>query len=221
VIVVVVSLIISDKKIQATDLLVFLFFAYLFFRSVRFGFVFYIASTFFVFDYFIAVTSRTVNHKVDSAVFCVLSILFLVINVSNVLGIMQTIQKNEAISAVLDEKFVELVRNDSPKRLFNDYDYGVALIASGIETFVDARADLYSPYNLRDSRSLSLLKQVDDRVECKRLDPEIIIMKYDFDAFLISSASPLSVYLRSQPLRFRSLLEDNETAYFRRISTAK
>jgi len=212
-----VSMIITDKRIKAVDLLVFTFFLYMFFRSVRFAVVFQIASAFFAFDYFIAREIKAVRTKLDSAIFCVFLLILIGVNVVSFSNIVKAYHAEKLISVVLETKFIELVKKDVPQRLYNDYNFGVTLILNGIETFVDARADLFSPHNLRDAKSLLSLTQFDKKEKSKIFDPEKIIEKYNFDAFLISSSSPLSVYLRSKPDNYKILLEDEEAVYFKRI----
>lgn len=212
--IVAVSLIISDKKIRFVDLLVFLFFSNMFFRSVRFAIVFNIAASFFVFDYLNGDALVFTRPRRDKYAFGIIMFLFVVINVFSFFNMTRTARDGSLISVALEQKFVDFIKADAPKRLYNNYNYGVTLIYNEIQTFVDARADLFSPHNLRDSHSLENLR-ADSKAESKKFDPEAMINKYDFDAFLTSLRSPLSVYLMSKPDEYIVLLEDEDTVYFR------
>jgi hypothetical protein len=212
-----VSLIVTDKKIKAVDLLVFLFFAYMLFRSVRFGVVYYIASTFFAFDYFPEREAKPVGSRIDALIFKTVLLLLLVINLFSSAKTFETWRAGQLISVILDKKFVELLKAEAPKRLFNDYNFGEALIYNGIQTFSDARADLFSAHNLRDTRSLSNLVQYDESEMNKIFDPEQIISRYDFDAFLVGLNKSLAVYLRSRPQDYQILMQFDNAVYFKRL----
>ncbi|KAF1079982.1 MAG: hypothetical protein GQF41_3658 [Candidatus Rifleibacterium amylolyticum] len=211
------SLVITDKKVKVLDLLLFLFFAYMFFRSVRFGVVFYIASTFFTFDYLIFRESKSVKTRYDKPAFMLIVAALILTNVLSIKATINTVREGKLISSVLDKKIIEFVKRDAPKRLFNDYNFGESLIYNDIETFADARADLFSPHNLRDTRSLSNLVQSDEKQLDKIFDPEKIIEKYDFDAFLIRFNHALAVYLKSHPQKYKLVLATDNAVYYRRI----
>ena len=59
------------------------------------------------------------------------------------------------------------------------------LIYYGIPVFIDSRADLYPEEVLRDGKELSTLTG----------NPEEILTRYDFDAILVDTSSPLYDYL--------------------------
>ncbi|PKL48494.1 MAG: hypothetical protein CVV42_09410 [Candidatus Riflebacteria bacterium HGW-Riflebacteria-2] len=207
---------ITEKKIKAVDLLIFLFFSYMFFRSVRFGVVFYIASTFFVFEYFPVPIFAPAKKHANTLFYVVLAGL-LILNIMGISNTIKTTRENRLISTVLESRFIELVKKESPKRLYNDYDFGVSLIYNNIETFVDARADLFSPHNLRDAFNLANLTNKNSSIKNEQFTPEILINKYRFDAFLTRSGNSLAAYLRERKDKYEILLEDSDTVYFKRI----
>lgn len=213
-----VSLIITEKKIKVVDLLIFMFFGYLSFRSYRFIVLFFIATTFFIFDYFVPRKVNTMKTKLDLVLFYIIIIFFMVINIFSITTMVNTFQKGKLISVAMDQKFVELVKEDSPKRIFNDYNFGETLIYNNIDTFVDGREDLFAGYNLRDAIALLTLKQVNENEKRRTFDPEEIIDKYKFDAFLIQADRPLAVYLKSKPEKYKLIMEDNNTIYFKTTS---
>ena len=204
-----VSFIMTEKNVKALDLLLFLLFAYLFFRSVRFGILFLIASTFYCFDYLLPREVKPMKTKWDRAFFCLILLFFI--------GV-RTVRAGKEIPVALDSSVVDLIKEESPKRLFNDYNYGETLIYNGIDTFVDAREDLFAKYNLQDAFSLLLLQQVGTNGTAGVFDPEAVIDKYGFDAFVIQSDRPLAVYLKSRPDKYLPLLEDGGAVYFKVIS---
>ncbi len=215
---VVTTLIVTDKRIRLIDLLLFAFFAYMFLRSLRFVFIFYMSSTFYVFNYFIRSHGKLQAKRSISKVVCPIVLLILLsVGAWGVSNIIRTAKDDKLISVALSSKFIKFIKNDAPIRLFNEYDFGETLIYNGIETFVDARADLFSPHNLRDYRSLAFLKHVDNDKKGRVFEPEVFINKYAFGAFIIRPNFPLATYLCSKPEKYKILLQDEEAVYFRHI----
>lgn len=211
-----ISISLSEKSVKFTDFLLFLFFSYMFFRSLRFSIVFIIAGSFFLFEYPPAFQQKTPEPEKRKFLLIFAGVLLLTINLVSISRTLQTFQNGQLISVALKEEFVSLIKKQNPKRLFNDYDYGETLIYTGIKTFADARADLFSPHNLRDMLSLLKLAQTDEKQKERSLDPEKIIEKYNFDAFILRTGWSLSNYLRSRPDEFKILKETEETIYFER-----
>lgn len=212
-----ISLIITEKKIKIVDLLIFLFFAYLSFRSERFIILFFIASTFFTFDYFLPRRIKPMKTKLDSALFNIIIIFFIGINIFSISTMVNTFHEGKIISIALDKKFIELALKESPQKIFNDYNFGETLIYNDIDTFVDGREDLFSQHNLQDAISLLFLTHANNNEKVEPFDPEKIIVKYKFDAFLIQSNRPLVVYLKSKPEKYKILMEDDNAIYFKVI----
>ena len=214
------TMIVTDKKIRLLDLMLFVFFAYMFLRSMRFVFVFNMSFTFYLFNYLIPQqqSGRQTNRSHERLVGSVVALVLLIIVALAAENSFRTAAEGKLISVALSSKFIELIKKAAPKRLFNEYDFGEALVYNGVETFVDARADLFSPHNLRDYRSLSLLKHVGDNKKDSIFDPEMLIAKYAFDAFVVRPNSPLSAYLNTKPEKYQIMARDEEAVYFARIS---
>jgi len=212
------SFVASEKKIKGLDLLVFLFFAYMLFRSVRFSIVFSIAASFFFFDYAI---TRKIPHATNEAggrrMFIFTCVLLAIASLFLGGKTFNTWRSGKLISEILDKEFVEFVKKQQPKRLYNDYDFGEILIFNGIETFADARADLFSPHNLKDMVSLFRLVQTDPRAKEKFLNIQNLIDKYNFDAFLLRTNSSLASFLRTQPEKYQIQKETSRAIYFSRV----
>lgn len=210
------GMVITEKKINLIDFLLFLFFSYLFFRSTRFGILFYISASFYVFRYFPLKEIKPSETKADAAVFYAIMAFLICVNVYGIAGICGTYKKGELISTALDKKFVELVKEEKPKRLYNDYNFGETLIYNNIDTFVDARADIFSKHNLKDAMDLLYLKDLNGKGGKEIFDPEKIISRYNFDAFLIETDRSLASYLKSRPDKYKLVLQYGNAAYFKR-----
>ena len=217
-----IAIMLSEKPIKLIDLLLFVLFSYMFFRSRRFSILLMLAASFFVFDYPPEKQPEqfSQNRKplplFPGIVFT--CILLLTINLLNITKTLKTFQRGELVSVALDSEFIDFIKTRAPKRLFNDFNYGETLIYRDIKTFADARADLFSPHNLRDMLSLLKLTQTDGSQREKSLDPQKLIEKYDFDAFLLRTGWSLANYLRSRPDEYRILKETEETVYFERVT---
>ncbi|MDO4996838.1 MAG: hypothetical protein Q4E69_06625 [Bacilli bacterium] len=86
----------------------------------------------------------------------------------------------------LDKEFINIIKKEKPKRLFNMYDTGGELIYNSIPVFIDGRADLYS--------SVGLLNRYLNVVDLD-VDYEITIDEYKFDYYLVESGSKLEKYI--------------------------
>lgn len=210
-----ISLIITDKKVKLIDLMLFLFFAYMFFRSVRFIMLLYIASSFFVFDYFPPRTIKKMESKLEKMLFYCIFVLLIVMNIYSGSTIIKTAKNGELISVALEKEFIDLIKKESPQRIYNDYNFGETLIYNDLKTFIDARADLFAPHNIKDAMSLIYLVNATPNDEI--FNPETIIKKYNFDAFIIHSNRSLTVYLKSKPDKYDLLMETKNAVYFKCI----
>lgn len=209
-------LIVTDKKIRFIDFLLFVFFAYMFLRSLRFTFLFFMTSTFYFFYYMPpSAEKQTADKRLKKIVLLSFILMILWINFWSISNAYVTAADKKLISVALSDRFIRFIKNDKPKRLFNEYDFGEALIFNDIETFVDARADLFSPHNLRDYRSLVLLKY-EGNSQKEIFIPEYMITKYDFDAFLLKPTCALAAYLKSLPMYYDILEQDEQAVYFKR-----
>lgn len=175
--IVVMVMLFSDKKIEFVDLLLFGVVTYLGLKSIRFWFYTYIVMSYVVFNYL-------KERKIDKGTFSCLMIfafmLFLafIVNLKNIF--------NVRYEVTIKKDVVKIIKEENPKRLFNMYDYGGELIYNDIKVFIDGRADLYSKYNFKDYLSISMLEK--DYVK--------LIDKYKFDYFLVAKEYPIRTYLK-------------------------
>lgn len=167
----------SDKKIRFIDLALLGISLVLGLKSIRFWGYTYILMSYVIFYY---IPSRKADRG-TCLVITALGCLFLIMFTTNFSQLVKEYDKTN-----ISNMMVSVIKNASPKRLYNMYDYGGELIYNDILVFVDGRADLYSKYNLRDYEAISKLE--DDYVK--------LINKYDFDYFLVMEKYPISKFLK-------------------------
>lgn len=185
----------SDKKLQLLDGILLATFAFLALKSVRFWPFAYIASSFIIFDY---IKKLKIDKKYN-LLFLLASIFICIIVVIMPKGnIVENLNEG-----VVDESFIEVIKEEQPQKLYNYYDYGGYLIYRDIPVFIDGRADLYSKHNYRDYYYLSKLEG----------DFIRILEHYKFDMFLIDKGTPLATYL-SEKEEYEILLEKNNTVIY-------
>ena len=175
---VILTFLISSKKIRFIDFLLLGFCTYLGLKSVRFWAFTPIIMNFCVYDY---VKERRRDRGTDFAIIllCVFLLGCFAWNVSNF--------HIEEYHYCLDDGVYEVLEEKKPERLFNMYSFGGELVYHNIPVFIDGRADLYSPYNYEDYLSISKLEK--DSIE--------LIEKYDFDYFLVDEEFPIARYLKN------------------------
>lgn len=169
-------LLLSKEKIKLIDLALFGISVFLGLKSIRFWGYTYILMSYVVFDY---IPKRKVDKGTTRILF-MLGAIFLGIFIAN-----YNVLDKEYNKTIIDEEMINIIKKESPKRLFNMYDYGGELIYNDIKVFVDGRADLYSRYNLSDYSDISMLQG--DYVK--------LIEKYNFDYFLVTEKYPINTYL--------------------------
>ena len=167
----------SKKKIKFLDLVLFGVCVFLGLKSIRFWPYTYIIMSFVVFDY---IPERK-DDKGTGIIMLVLGCLFLLPFIFSYGDIVSRVE-----SSNLNEKMISTIKKESPKRLYNMYDYGGELIYNDIDVFIDGRADLYSGYNYEDYLNISYLEK--DYVK--------LINKYKFDYFLVNEKYPIYTYLK-------------------------
>lgn len=212
------GLIIGKQKIRLIDILIMLFYVYLFMRSIRFILPWFIAADFYAFQYFPEWKVAKIKGKAEKLA----SVAFLVIlGIFCAIGVVKTantLQSGVIVKQVMSEESINIIRDDQPKRLFNDYNFGEALIHADIPVFFDSRADMYAKTDIfADGLSLCTLNGITKEGESVTLNVGELIDKYDFDSFVILKARPLYVYLTSHPERYELAYEDDELGYFRRL----
>lgn len=187
-------LLISDRKIKLLDLLLLAMFAFLALKSIRFWPFTYIVSSFIIFDY---IKQRDMQDQ--------LNYVFLIFSIVICLIVFPKKDISTRVNApVIDEVFIETLKELKPDRLYNYYSYGGYLIYRDIPVFIDGRADLYSKYNYRDYYHLSLLET----------DFVSLLDHYQFDMLLLDKGLPLSYYLKNHA-DYEIVIEKDNTVLYR------
>ena len=212
------GLLIGKQKIRCIDLLLMLFYVYLFMRSVRFILPWFIVADFYAFRYFPewkVAKIKAKSEKIAAAVFMGMLGVFCLVGL---VKMAKTVQGGNVVKQVMTQEAIEAIQKDNPQRLYNDYNFGEALIHAEIPVFFDSRADMYAKTDIfADGLSLCMLKGITKEGDSVKLDVEELIKKYNFDAFVILKARPLYVYLTSHPEKYQLAYEDEELGYFRRL----
>ncbi|MBE5959462.1 MAG: hypothetical protein E7254_11455 [Lachnospiraceae bacterium] len=212
------TLIATEKDINATDLIIFAFFSYMFFRSGRFIVFLMISLPFYTFRY--APKMVTLNNPESKADKLVSSGLIGLFSIIILMGLFNGYTSNKngiLVKRELDTKFIDLIKSEAPSRPFTDYNYGGELIFSDVQVYVDGRADVYTGEPIRDYCSLySLLNHdVNDTSKDKAHFLTKLLDKYQFDAFLIDKERALTTYLYENSDKYELVEQDENTAYFR------
>lgn len=210
------GLMVGKGKNRLIDWLIMLTFVFLFLRSSRFIILWFISAPFYAFRYFPACRLKEIRGRLEKGLSLLLMVFLIAFAGHGIWKTSASLQKGNVIVKTLDDEAVEAIKADSPKRLFNDYNLGEALIYQDVPVFFDARADLFAkPGILGDGISIMTLRAATTNGDNVAIDLEDLIAKYDFDAFAILKARPLYVYLSSHPEKYRLVYEDENIGYFR------
>lgn len=209
------GIIIGKKKIRLIDLTIMLVFLFLFFRSARFIVLWYIAATFYAFRYIPELKVKALTKLSEKIVVSAFAVLLTIPSVMGIADTVATYRNGTLISRVMSEEAIEVIKNDMPRRIYNDYNLGECLIYYDIPVFYDSRADLYAQENIMaDGISLMYLEPLS---EVGYVDVDAMIGKYQFDAILLLKGRSLYSYIVSHPQKFELVYEDKEIGYFRII----
>ena len=210
------GIICGRTKIRLVDILVMLAFLFLFFRSARFIVLWYISAIFYAFRYLPEVKIKAITKKSEKIAVFSLIVLLCIPCVMGINDTTKTYKNGTLITETMSKTAIEIIRKDSPKRIYNDYNLGEALIYNDIPVFFDARADLYAQEGIMaDGISLMYLEPVGQTNQCGYIDVEAMIEKYHFDAILILKGRSLYSYIMNHPEKFKLIYEDDSLGYFR------
>ena len=206
----------TEKEIRAIDIVIMGVFLLLFFRSARFIVLWYIASVFFAFRY-VPVCKLKEIKKRDTVIISFVMLLFIIPCTSFGVDIVNTYKNGQLISSVMSEEAIQFVKDESPERVFNDYNVGETLIYNDIPVFFDARADLYAQEHImEDGISLMFLEQ-NNATKKGVLNIDNLIIEYKFDAILILKNRPLYTYLVNNTDKYICIYQDDNVGYFKPI----
>lgn len=192
---IIITMLISDKKIELIDFLLFGFCFYLGLKSIRFWLYSPIIMYYVIYNY----VKERKPDKNTGLILCIISL--------SLLGIfIYSCNFNIKYKYNLDSKVIDIIKEEKPSRLFNMYDYGGELVYNDIKVFIDGRADLYSKYNYKDYLNISNCK--DDYIQ--------LINKYNFDYLLIDKKYPIYTYLKYSD-GYDSIYENNKLVLYKKI----
>ena len=126
-------------------------------------------------------------------------------------------KNKKLISFDVSEEYIELIKSDNPKRLFNEYNYGGALIYKGIDVFVDGRADIYTGDTLKNYQSLKHCRNYNKKKYSNDTYMDDLIKLYDFDAYFVDPTCPFYNYLITKPDKYKLIKSNKKYAYFKVI----
>ncbi len=206
----------EGKKIRLIDLAITLVFVLLFFRSVRFIMLWYIAAAFFALPYVPVCKIKPVSNHEKKVLLGACAVLLVIGLGASTNELLRTAKEDHWVSATMSDEAIDAIKADAPERIFNDYNLGEALIYHEIPVFFDARADLYAYDNIMaDGVSLMFLEQANSDATVKYVDVDSLLQKYCFDSIVILKVRPLYSYLMSHTDQFEIVFEDDTLGYFR------
>ena len=210
----VLLLFIREKEVDFTDFTLIGAFVYLSCKSVRFSILLFIVSTFIVCKYCNEVTFENVPFidkfkKYKDIIQNSFLSLMIVVSVFAIsiftYGYFILDITEDFVAPIVSDEIIDVIKEENPKRLYNDYNYGGYLIYNEIPVFVDGRADMYSGHNLEDVFIIDYYAKQE------------VIDKYDFDMFLVSSESAISNYL-SNNSDYEKLISDEKSVVYKEIN---
>lgn len=206
-----IGLVICKKNLKLIDLIIALFFIFLFLRSTRFIILWYIAVAFYGFDYMPSCKIKTITHRTEYVALAICFIVLLCAYIYPFKSINSIIKSQNLITKSVSDKMIKIIKENKPQKLFNDYNTGEMLIYNDIDVFFDSRADLYSAKSIfNDGASLLYLRRVDSD-NCFDIDK--MLNKYKFDSFLVEKERPLYSYLANDK-KYKLIYTDKNTGYF-------
>lgn len=205
--------IITEKDISFIDLTMIGAFSYLTLKSVRFSAFLYIIASYIIFRYLDNsklkdIKNKTINDLVSLMPSAFKRLYILIIGSMGVftLLLLTTNQINDLFNKdIVSSEIVEIIKEENPERLFNDYNYGGYLIYNDIKPMIDGRADMYSETLLKDYINYSNF-----------LRPELR-ERYDFDYLLVDKGLRLDNLFISQPEHYEKLAEDKKSVLYKNL----
>lgn len=197
IIVICVVLFITNEKINFSDIAVMGIFMLLTLKHIRFSMWLFIAGSIVIFNYIKDLNSFDLYKHIRKAIIpTIIGLTFVIIGFVG----FNIVSDNVHIERTIPDEVISLIKEEDPKRLYNNYNYGSYLIYNEIPTFVDGRADIYQNKNLSDA-----IRYQHFRVD---YDPAEFIDKYNFDMFLLTRDCFLSYYLQEN--NWNILYEDKD-----------
>ena len=209
----IIGYIITPRKKSLIDFVLFSFFAFLFLRSIRFIFLWYIFMPFGCLQYLPNIKIKEIKTMWERTVTGVVMLGTIAAIIAASISCVSLCRKGDVISTELSPQMTKYVVEDAPEFIFNDYNYGGELIFNGVPVFFDARADLFAEDSvMHDGLTLMYFNSIGENEES--IQPTDVLKKYPFDRILIQKDRALYSYLLTVPQSYRLLNDDEESAYF-------
>ncbi len=194
--VILMVLLISNKKIRFIDFALFGVGLFLGLKSIRFWPYLYLISSFFIFDYIQSFKFNNLPY-----IIVLLDFILIGIFIYNFKNINKEINKEYMY---LDKEMINIIKLEKPKRLFNMYNTGGELIYNDILAFIDGRADLYSSNGVFNAYNAITNLEMDYKEQLSR---------YNFDYYLVDVGSRLDNYIKMQKGINKVYSNDNYVLY--------
>lgn len=197
------SMIATNKKVKAIDLITGMAYMVLAYRSIRFAPQMAIIVLMIVGEYTDSLSFMNMFGKRLTLLF---STAMLAVSVISVIPSLSTYPSSTLfnLSKFPSDELIDGIKEIGVQKLYNPYDCGGYLTYKGLEVFIDGRADIYTSINLREALNLQ-------RGNSKYLE---YIKQYDFDYMLVNASSILDNYLTLSPDKFTMVLEDQNYKLF-------
>lgn len=170
---IILTMIVTKKKIKLVDFIILGAFLVLGFKSLKFTSLLYITATFIVFN-----LVEEFKFKIPTIMSVI--ILITLITSGSILGPRLLDNYNKKL---IPDEIIDYIKGKEPKKLYNYYGFGGYLIYNDIPVFIDGRADMYSKYNFKDA------------VDIQNMSYNYLLKGYDFDMFVIPNDIPLNIHL--------------------------
>ena len=170
-------MLLSKRKMEFIDFILFGFSVFLGLKSIRFWFYTYIIMSYCIYNYIGRYEDDIKILKIGVSCFVILFVTIFSINVHKFFP--------KHYYFLLESKDIEYIKSLNSQKLFNTYNYGGDLIYNDIPVFIDGRADLYSKDIFGDYLSISNSDG----------DYYVMMRKYDFDYYLVEGGSNIDYYL--------------------------
>ncbi len=205
----------EKDKLRFVDVMVMGSFLLLFFRSVRFIILWYLAAVFCACPYIPELNVKEIKKKYEKIIVHAVSFILGIVIIVFGYRVLETTYKGDIITKAVSDEMISVIQKDDSQKIFNDYNAGETLIFHEIPVFFDSRADVYATKNiLADGVSLLYLEQLNEESEKCYVDVNELLDKYEFESILVLNSRPLYSYLMSHPDQFAMVYEDSEYAYF-------
>ena len=197
------SLITTKKEIKAFDFVFGLAFTVLLARSLRFGPQYAVAVMPIVMQYADG-WPEIINLRTPILKAIAIIVFTVSMTIAGIGGFCVNRDNVYDLTPFPTDEMIEKVKEYNPQRLFNTYDAGGYLVYKHVDVFVDGRADIYSPHNLKDYLKIYAIDS--NSVE--------LLEKYNFDSFLIKKNTPIYNYITALGDEYKVVYEDENNYVF-------